>query len=151
MLPNIRPFGIKSTPSGHLMVQETSTNDLVVYTAVGKEIVRQASAIKFEFPATHIRNPHCSGETDKVIWFSGSNELSIVDLHDLKMNEFKNFLPSMGAGKDAVPLRTILKDSGETIVCSFVLENNFGVAYKHKSIVEPHIYVLSELLPTCKL
>lgn len=133
------------------MVQESTSNDMIIYSSVGKEVIRQQSALRFEFPATHIRNPFSSGETDKVIWFSGSNELSVVDLHDLKMNEFKNFLPSMGQGKDSVPLRSIVKDSGNTMVCSFVLDNNFGIAYKHKSIVEPHIYVISELLPNCSL
>ena len=103
---------MKSTPSGHLMYQETSSNDLVVCTSIGKEVVRQQSATRFEFPATHIRNPYCSGEKDKIIWYSGTNELSIVQLSDLKMNEFKNFLPSLGPNKDAVPLRSIIKDDG---------------------------------------
>ena len=65
------------------------------------------------------------------------------------MNEYKNFLPSQGPNKDAVPLRSIIKDDGQTTVSVFVLENNFGIAYKHKSIVEPHIYVISEILSNC--
>lgn len=98
----------------------------------------------------HIRNPHFSGESDKIIWFCGMSEVTIADLHDLKMTEFKNFLPSLGPGKDPVALRSILKDNGETLVVSFMVENTFGVAFQHKSIKEPHVYLLPEVAPGCK-
>ena len=66
------------------------------------------------------------------------------------MTEYKNFLPSMGPGKDPIALRSIMKDNGDTIVVSFLVDNTFGVAYQHKSIKEPHPYVLEDVAPGCK-
>lgn len=40
---------MKSTPSGHFMIQEPTTNDLVVMTSLGKEVARFNSAMKFNF------------------------------------------------------------------------------------------------------
>lgn len=100
---------------------------------------------------THIRNSHYSGETDQIIWFSGTNEITVVDLQDMKMTEIKNFLPSMGPGKDAIPLRAVMKDNGRTILVSFAVDNSFGLAYHNKTLREPDPYVLNALLPRCKL
>lgn len=99
---------------------------------------------------TYIRNAHFSGETNKIVWFSGTNEISIVSLFDLKMNEIKNFLPSMGPGQDAIALRAVMKDDGQTIVISFVVDNTFGIAYQNKQVREPNIYLLQDILPNCK-
>jgi hypothetical protein len=98
----------------------------------------------------NLRNPHFSGELEKVIWFCGTSEVTIANLQDLKMTEYKNFLPSLGPGKDQVALRSVMKDNGDTIVVSFIVDNMFGVAYQHKSIKEPHVYLLPEVAPGCK-
>lgn len=42
-------FGIKSTKSGHLLVQEPTTNDLLVLKSSGQEIYRYSAAVKFSF------------------------------------------------------------------------------------------------------
>jgi hypothetical protein len=97
-----------------------------------------------------LRNPHFSGELDKIIWFCGSSEITIVNLQDLKMTEYKNFLPSLGPGKDPVALRSIMRNGGETLVVSFMVDNTFGVAYQHKSLKEPNIYLLADVAPRCR-
>jgi len=151
LIPKISAYGMKSTKSGHLLVQEPTTNDIVVYKSSGQEQIRYSAAVKFTFPVTHIRNPHFSGENDKVIWFSGTNEISIVDLTDLKMKDYKNFLPSMSGNKDSIALRGILRDDGRTILISFVLDNMFGLAYLHRGLIEPNVYPLFDILPSCSL
>lgn len=67
------------------------------------------------------------------------------------MTEYKNFLPTLGPGKDPVALRSIMKDGGETMVVTFMVENTFGVAYQHKALREPNIYLLADVAPKCKL
>ena len=99
----------------------------------------------------HLRNPHFSGESDKVLWFSGTNDVTVVELSNLKMSEIKNFLPSMGAGKDSIGFRALMKDSGRTILISFLLDTAMGLAYLNKTVREPNIYVLTEILPSCRL
>lgn len=84
------------------------------------------------------------------MWFCGTSEITVANLQDLKMTEFKNFLPSLGPGKDPVALRSILKDDGETLVVSFMVDNTFGVAYQHKSLKEPHVYLLADAAPGCR-
>jgi hypothetical protein len=146
----VQCFGLKATKSGHVMIQEPTTNDLVILKSSGQEQLRFSAAVKFSFPITFSRNPHYSSENDHIVWFSGTNEVAVVDLHDLKMKDYKTFLPSNGPGKDSVALRALLRDEGRTIVVSFVLDNVFGIAYLHKTLVEPDIYLLSDLLPSFK-
>lgn len=85
------------------------------------------------------------------MWFCGSSEISVADLSDLKMTEYGNFLPTLGPNKDPVALRTVMKDNGEKIVVSFIVDNTFGVAYQHKAIKEAHVYLLPEVAPGCIL
>ena len=49
LLPNIKAFGVKSTPSGHLIFQEVMSNDLVVCTSTGTEAARYPGTIKFNY------------------------------------------------------------------------------------------------------
>lgn len=98
-----------------------------------------------------MRNPHFSGENDQIVWFCGSTEISVASLQDLKMTEYKNFLPTMGPNKDPVALRAVTKNSGDKIVVSFIVDNTLGVAYMHKSIREAHVYLLPEVAPGCMI
>ena len=50
---------------------------------------------------------------------------------------------------DSVPLRAVLKDIGNKIAVSFMIDNTFGVAYMHSGIKEAHTYVLAEIAPGC--
>lgn len=90
---------------------------MVVMDHTGEEVTRNKGAQKAVFgnqttylDQTMARNPHFSGETDGVLWFSGTTSLSIVSLQDLSYNEIKNFLPTYGPGKDGIALRGVMKD-----------------------------------------
>lgn len=67
------------------------------------------------------------------------------------MTEHGNFLPTLGPNKNPVALRTVMKDDGEKIAVSFIVDNTFGMAYQHKAIKEAHVYLLPEVAPGCIL
>jgi hypothetical protein len=150
MLPNIKCFSVKSTPSGHLMTQEAFSNDLVVHSSLGKEIARFNAATRLAFTETSVRNAHFTGELEQVLWFSGSNEVTVVELADLRMIEIKNFLPASSNGKETVALRAVMREKGQYIVVAFIVDNNFGLAYQFPGVREPNIYLLTEILPNCR-
>lgn len=97
-----------------------------------------------------MRNPHFSGEQDKIVWFCGSSEVTVAHLAGLTMTEYKNFLPTIGANMDSVPLRAVLKDIGNKITVSFMIDNTFGLAYMHSGVKEAHTYLLTEIAPGCR-
>lgn len=74
----------------------------------------------------------------------------MADLADLKMTEYENILPTLGPNKDPVALRAVMKENGDKIVVSFIVDNTFGLAYQHKAIREAHVYLLTEVAPGCR-
>lgn len=98
-----------------------------------------------------MRNAHFTGELDQVLWFSGSNEVTVVELSDLRMIEIKNFLPASSTGKETVALRAVMREKAQFIVVAFIVDNNFGLAYQFPGVREPNIYLLTEILPNCRL
>lgn len=96
------------------------------------------------------RNPHFSGETDGILWFSGTTSVSIVSLSDLSYNEIKNFLPSYGPGKDGIALRGVMKDGGKSILIFFIVDNQPCLAFLGSGNTEPDIYFVEDVLPKCR-
>ena len=100
---------------------------------------------------TIARNPHFSGESDSILWFTGTTSICIVNLADLSYNEIKNFLPSLGPGKDGIPLRGVMKDGGKSIMIFFIVDNQPSLAFLGPQNNEPDIYLVDEILPKCSL
>lgn len=142
-----RFFGMKATRSGHILMQEAVTNDLVVLDHTGDEILRHKGFQKARFEQTAARNPHFSGEVDSVVWFGGTTSLAIVSLKDLSFNEIQNFLPTYGTGKDGLPIRAVMKDGGRKMLVFFVVENQPSFAFMSTELQEPDIYLADEILP----
>ena len=89
-------FGLKAARSGHFIIQEASSNDLIIVDNTGEEIMRKVGSQKAVFDQTMARNPHFNGEVDTIIWFNGTTSIAIVNLKDLSYAELKNFLPTHG-------------------------------------------------------
>lgn len=144
---NKRFFGLKAARSGHVIMQEATSNDLVVADFTGEEQMRHKGTQKAQFDATIARNPHFSGEVDSILWFCGTTSIGIVSLQDLSYNEIKNFLPTYGTNKDGIAIRGIMKDGGKSILVLFIVENQNCLAFLGDGNQEPDIYFVEDILP----
>ena len=72
-----------------------------------------------------------------------------MDLKDLSYNEIKNFLPSYGSDKEALPLRVVMKDGGRVILIYFIVDNQSCLAFLGEGQTEPDIYFVEDLLKRC--
>lgn len=144
-------FALKAARSGHFIMQESTTNDLVITDNTGEEVMRRTGAQKAVFDQTMARNPHFNGEVDTILWFSGTTSISVVNLKDLSYAELKNFLPSYGKGQDGVAIRGVMKNGGKDLLIFFIVENQPCLAYLGSGMSEPEILFVDEKLPSCTL
>lgn len=145
-----RFFGLKAARSGHFIMQESTTNDLVIMDNTGEEVMRRVGSQKAVFEQTMARNPHFNGEVDTILWFNGTTSVAVVNLKDLSYAELKNFLPSHGKGQDGIAIRGVMKNGGKDILVFFIVENQPCLAYLGSGLSEPDILFVDEKLPSCK-
>jgi hypothetical protein len=135
-----------------------NSNDIIVTDAIGDELTRNHGYQQAIFGRSYLtvdqtiaRNPHFSGETDSILWFSGTTSLCVFNLQDLSVREIKNFFPTYGPKKESLAIRGVLKDSGKTILVFFLVENQPCLAFFGDGNHEPDIYFVDDVLPSCKL
>lgn len=112
---NFRIFGFRATPSGHVVLQEQKTHNLII---LNKRMEKQAAFVAPAFEAENnihplhfaspsfksihaplsgftgsLVNPHFSFEDDKIIWCSDKNNFHIVGLRTLEKVFIKGLHP----------------------------------------------------------
>lgn len=133
-----KAFSIRSTPSGHLLIQEETSNDLLILDSEGNETTRFKAKAKFGFSNPHLRNASYSGEKDIGLWFCGGTSVCKVNLGQLTFKELKGILQSKGSKNDAVALKaTFNKDLSEIFLLN-VFENMFYLTYMNMNNSQVH-------------
>lgn len=156
-LNGVKATSFKSTPSGLLLVQESGSNDLIVYENTGKELVRHKGIARFDggnFQVTRDnkeRNAHSPTETDKVVWFSGYTNIIVVALKDLSMLDLANFLPHGEMFNGPIPIRAAMADSCDTIVVYFKTNDIQCLAYLNPLRKEPSNYLVADFCEDSKI
>ena len=86
--PAIQYYGLRTTPSSHIVVQLLENHNLLVYSKDMKLVVDFKSRYEEQDILGFQRNnlfmePHFSAEGDKIIWFGSPNSMFIVELSTL--------------------------------------------------------------------
>lgn len=142
-------FGLKGTVKGYVLIQEQTSNDMVLLDETGDELQRFKGSNKAIFKSSETRNPHFTGDKEFIAWFSGTTSISIMSMRDMTYTEMKGFLPSNGKDKDGIPLRAVMKDAGKSILTYFIIEDIFALSILHGN-TEPDNLMLEEVLPSFK-
>ena len=98
-----------------------------------------------------MRSTVFTSKTGYLIWYSGASNLAIVNMSDISYTLIKGFLPNPDNGlANAIPLRCVAKNNCQTILLTFLLDNEYSLAFFDKQ-VEPDVYILSDKFPgKCK-
>lgn len=142
-----RIFSLRATRSGHLILQEAITNDLIVTDNTGEEISRDKGAQQAIFEQTVARNPHFTGEQDNILWFCGTSSIAEYNLQDMSFKEYKYFLPRNGPGKESLALRGVTRSNGKSILIFFIVDNQPALSYYSDDTQEPDVYFVDDVLP----
>ena len=90
-----------------------------------------------------------------MIWFSGLNSLSLVDMTNLSASLIPTFLPkesstySNNSSTKTVALRCVSRENGARLVVLFEVEGVYKIVY-HIPEVDSIVKNLDEVLPNCK-
>lgn len=127
------------------MVQESKTNNLLVFDRSFKQIV-SFDGKQQDGPSLEIfRQPHFSFEGEKIVWFGGKTCVYIVDLTDLSIFLIDNLIPENEVNPPE-PLFTIADLKREKILTCFLFETEHTLVYYEKDR-EPDLHLLSEIFP----
>ena len=87
-------FALRPTNSGHVVIQEPGSNNLVVLDGTTFDLVKTLKGKeKCSFSATYLRNPHFVGEDKTIIWFCGTKSVAVVNFDNLNAYYIDNIIP----------------------------------------------------------
>jgi len=143
LILDLKYFGLRSTPSGHIVIQKKTSNTLTVFD---KKLTKEV-----EFPGDQVdvvdkkiyREPHFSFEGNNILWFGGKNSLYIVDLRTLSQIKIDRFV---GDGINPEPICGIADFRREKYLVFFEIEKEFVLIYSERDR-EPDPHLLDELFP----
>lgn len=101
--------------------------------------------------SNHFRNPHFTDEKNQIVWFCGNKSIGKVNIGDMNFKEIKNVLPSEGKGKDAVPMRALLKESGNELFLLYVFKDTFHCSYINELTSEVSVFPTKSKFAKCIL
>lgn len=147
-LEELSYYGLKPTPTGHLLVQQDMSNNLVLYESNFVEKFKFPGTVTDRAPVNFFRNPHFSFEGKKVIWFGGKSTLFTVDLRDMSVLKLENVIPQDLGGDDSrtQPLHCVADFEREKVLVSYFFEEEYVLSYIEKGR-EADIHILSEIFP----
>lgn len=123
---DIKYFGIRATPSSHLIIQECFTNHLIIYDKELKEKMKfesKAKDLETQFSSkTYFRQPNFSFEGDKMIWFGGKVCLFVVDLRTLTQIFIDKIIPDV-SNIPPEPINVIADFENHRILIHYKVEN----------------------------
>ena len=140
-------YGLRTTNSGNVVIQEPMTNNMIVLTGKSFQVVTVLKGRqKCMFNSTYLRNPHFTGEDNTVVWFCGTSTIAVVDFNNLKPLYIENFIPYFDARNFGVATRCVSKDQGRAIFAIYVMNNSFYIATYFKGH-KPKNKKVKEILP----
>lgn len=84
-LKSVSYFALRSTPSGHIVIQLARSNRLKIFDKKLNLVAELNSNYQDEEGGPLItRNPHFSNEGQKLIWFSDRFSVTMLDLRDMQ-------------------------------------------------------------------
>lgn len=146
--PQLKYYGLRPTPSGHIVMQMKGSNDLVVYTKnISKEVHlsgERVDSIDNGLP----KDPHFSFEGEKLIWFGGLTSLYTIDLRTLEREKISNFIYDMG-NRPPEPICAIADFKRNKHLVVYDMDGDTCVVY-HEEGREPDPHLLDDIFPKYK-
>lgn len=126
-------FALRPTNSGHIVIQEPVSNNMVVlHGKTFNQVKVMKGKHKCSFGATYLRNPHFVGEDNTVIWFCGTKSIAVVNFDNMKTYFIDNIVPFFSKSKFGIATRCVSKNQGNAIFLIFVMNNQFYISYYFK-------------------
>lgn len=150
VLSNYGVHSVFITMSGHIMAQETGSNDLILMKSSGEELARhkgvpaQDCGELVQKVESVNRNAFIGNIFSKIIWFKGKGDLAIVDLNDFSYKELKGVIPFVDEKSEATLTKAVHSKDCENICFIFLLENVWCIGLITKASKEPNIYLASD-------
>lgn len=149
-------YGVHSvlvTPSGHILAQETGSNDLVLLKSNGDELARHLGDPSddcgqlMQKVESARRNCFIGNIYSKIVWAKGRSNLAIVDLNDFSFKEIKGIIPFVEGKSEATITRIAHSKDCDKICFVFFLEHLWNVGVLTKEIKEANIYLAKDKFP----
>lgn len=131
-------FALRPTPSGHIVLQLNSSNDLLVIDRKLRKQIDFKGKIHDKRPV--FRQPHFSFEGQKMIWFCDKYSFSIIDLRDLSQTIVSNLLPQLKENQDPEPKLAIADFIRSKVLVYYEMEGE-GVLVYHEKDREPDMHL----------
>jgi hypothetical protein len=143
--PSLKYFGLRPTPSGHIVLQLKGSNKLVVYNKFMIKDVDFESERVDRVESGNVREPHFSNEGENMIWFGGETSIFVVDLRNLSQTKIDNLLFSDGQTSPE-PI-CVISDFERQKVCLFYELNEEPLLVYYVKGEEPEQMLVNEVFP----
>lgn len=149
-------YGVHSamiTPSGHILAQETGSNDLVLLNPDGEEFTRLNGRPSSDMgsPIQKVesikRNAFIGNIKDKVVWIYGKSDLAVVDLQTFSFKELRNVVPYVEKDAESVVLKVVHSVDCSRICFLFTVDDVYCLGVLVPDCKEPDIYLCDERFP----
>lgn len=148
-IKEIKYFGIKATPSSHLIIQEVFTNNLVIYDKELNEKMKFPSKTQDQVSQSsmkpNFKQPHFSFEGDKMIWFGGKVSLFVVDLRTLTQIFIDKIIPDV-SNSPPEPINVIADFEKHRILIHYKVENEDVLVFNEID-KNPVVHLVEDLFP----
>lgn len=149
-------FGVHSvflTLSGHILAQETGSNDLILLKSNGEELARHQGKQSedcgqlVQKVESVRRNCFIGNIYSKIVWVKGKSDLAIVDLNDFSFKEIKGIVPCVEDLSEATITKIVHSKDCDKICFIFLIEQVWCIGILTKDIKEPNTYFVKEKFP----
>jgi hypothetical protein len=141
----IKYYGLRATPSGHVVVQHNGSNKLAVYNkSLGQEVEFPSERVD-NYETELIKEPHFSGEGGQMIWFGGETSIFIVDLRTLARVKINDLIVKVSP-KNPEPICAIADFRREKICITYEINDETVIVY-HQTGSEPTPLLMNEIFP----
>lgn len=141
------------TPSGHILVFESQTNDVILISPSFEKIKRLTGTEDSEFlpPETSLecRRNYCNRKTNDIVWINSQNSLKLIKMSDLSLRDISIFDEVFIENRDPFILHAIYTAKDEIIVTCFI-QDELAIAYQRCGTFETDIHLMKDSSPQCK-
>ena len=119
-------FGLDCLPNGQLLVQEATTNDLLLLDPQNFKVLNSLESKQMvTFEARYLRGSFLSAEQGIAVWLCGTNSLALVDLETLKPNFLDNIFPFLEEKSLVMITRAVAREGGKGLILLYLFKNTF--------------------------
>lgn len=142
------------TPSGHLLVFEAGSNDVILLDHAFEKIKRLKGVPDSDFlpPETSLecRRNYCNHKTNQILWIHSQNSLKLIEMSDLSLKDISIFDEGFIQEMDPFILHGVFTSSGEVITTCFI-QDLLALAYQKSGSFETDIHLIKDCAPQCKI